>query len=199
MRRELALLLSVACCFGCTTPGAKPPALASQPAPATPANAAAADPASEGSGFSLTRMLEFAGFQRTEKPQPSLIPQEVVDLSNVINTVSAKSAELNMNDPPEVTRQKAQAILEALAPWDSTLAAGHSAGFLNTETAQMLNNWASQLRVEAQKLVHYVPTPETIGAIQHLAGSLNATVGNISKMLGQGQTISQAFLGGNRG
>jgi hypothetical protein len=144
-------------------------------------------------------MFQMVGFQKPDTPAPSLIPQEVVVLGNVINTVTAKSAELNVNDPPEVTQQKAQAILDALQGWDSTLAASNSTGFINSETAQTLNAWVSQLRAQAQQLVQYVPNPETIAAIQQLAGSLSSTFGTISAAVNQGNAVSQAFLGANRG
>jgi hypothetical protein len=113
--------------------------------------------------------------------------------------VTAQSAELNVNDPPEVTQQKAQAILDALQGWDTTLAAGTSTGLVNGQMAQTLNAWVGQLRGEAQKLVQFLPNPQTIAAVQQLAGSLNSTFGNFSSMLNQGNAVSQAFLGANRG
>lgn len=144
-------------------------------------------------------MLQFAGFKQPEATTPSLVPQELTNLGSVINTVTAKSAELNVNDPPEVTQQKAQAILESLQGWDSTLAASHSTGLVNNEMAHTLNTWVGKIRTQAQQLVQYVPNPETIAAIQQLAGSLNSTFGNISSMLNQGNAVSQAFLAANRG
>jgi hypothetical protein len=143
-------------------------------------------------------MFQMAGFQKPAAPAPTVVPQEVVNLGNVISAVTAKSAELNVNDPPEVTRQKAQAILESLQPWDSTLAASHSTGLVTNQMAETMNGWVGQIRGEAQKLVQYVPNPETIASIQQLAGSLNSTFGNISSMLNQGSAVSQAFLGTNR-
>jgi len=143
-------------------------------------------------------MFQMAGFQTPETPAPSLVPQEVVNLGNVINTVTAKSAERNVNDPPEVTRQKALAILESLQAWDSTLAASHSTGLVNNEMSQTLNAWVGQIRGEAQKLAQYAPNSDTIAAIQQLAGCLHSTFGNISSMLNQGSAVSQAFLDANR-
>ena len=117
-------------------------------------------------------MFQMVGLQKPAEPAPSLLPPEVANLGNVINTVTAKSAELNVNDPPEVTRQKAQAILDSLQGWDSTLAASNSTGLVSNEMAQTLNTWVSQIRGQAQQLVQYMPRPETIAAIQQLAGSL---------------------------
>ncbi len=203
MRRDLLLTLTLVCFVGCASPGKSWNPFVAQNAPQTPATQVAANPttpdASQDEGFSFTRMMQLAGFQKSETPAPSLVPQEVVNLGNVINTVTAQSAELNVNDPPEVTRQKAQAILESLQAWDSTLAASHSTGLVTSEVAQTLNGWVGQLRGEAQKLVEYVPSPETIVAIQQLAASLNSTFGTVSSMLNQGNAVSQAFLGANRG
>lgn len=203
MKRSFLLTLTLGCFVGCTLPGTHPKPLVSQTSPQTPAAQVAQTQAtpneSQNAGFSFSRMFQMAGFQKPETPAPSLVPQEVVDLGNVINTVTAKSAELNVSDPPEVTRQKAQAILESLQGWDSTLAASTSTGLVNSQLAQTLNTWVGQLRGEAQKLVQYVPNPQTIAAIQQLSGSLNSTFANISSMLNQGSAVSQAFLGANRG
>lgn len=203
MRRDLLLTLALVCCVGCSTSGNRWNPFVAQSNSSTPTTQVAQNPAqqaaSENEGFSFTKMLQFAGFQKSETPAPSLVPKEVVELGNLISVVTAKSAELNANDPPEVTRQKAQGILESLQGWDSTLAASHSTGLITNEMAQTLNAWVGQLRNEAQKLVQYVPNPETIRAIQQLAGSLNSTFGNISTILNQGSAASQAFLGSNRG
>ena len=50
----------------------------------------------------------------------------------------ARSEELNVNDPPGVTRQKAMGILEALRPWANLLAAGRSTGLINDGIADYL-------------------------------------------------------------
>lgn len=203
MRRYLLLTLTLACFMGCTTTGNRWNPFVSQNDPQTPAAQVAENQTtpsqSQDTGFSFSRMIQMAGFQKPATPAPSLLPQEIVNLGEVINTVTAKSAELNVNDPPEVTRQKAQAILASLQVWDSTLAASHSTGLVTNEMAQTLNTWVGQIRGEAQKLVQYVPNPETIAAIQQLAGSLNSTFGNINSMLTQGNAASQALLGTNRG
>ncbi len=203
MRRDVLLTLTLVCFVGCTASGNRWDPFVSQSEPQTPAAQIAQNPttpdASEDKGFSFTRMFQLAGFQKPETPAPSLLPQEVVNLGEVINTVTAKSAELSVNDPPEVTRHKAQAILESLQVWDSTLAASHSTGLVTNEMAQTLNTWVGQIRGEAQKLVQFAPNPATIAAIQQLAGSLNATYGNIHSMLNQGSAVSQAVRGSNRG
>lgn len=203
MRRDLLLTLTLVCFAGCANSDKLSNPFLSQTSPqAPPAQSPASQTAvaaSSDEGFSFSKMFQLAGFQKPDTPAPSLVPQEVVVLGNVINTVTAKSAELNVNDPPEVTQQKAQAILDALQGWDSTLAASNSTGFVNNETAQTLNAWVSQLRAQAQQLVQYVPNPETIAAIQQLAGSLSSTFGTISAAVNQGNAVSQAFLGANRG
>jgi len=202
MKRGLLLTLTLICFAGCAASGNRWDPFISQSSPETPAAQVAENQTtpneSQDSGFSFSKMFQMAGFQKPATPAPTLVPQEVVNLGNVISAVTAKSAELNVNDPPEVTRQKAQAILESLQVWDSTLAASHSTGLITNEMAQTMNGWVGQIRGEAQKLVQYVPNPNTIAAIQQLAGSLNSTFGNISSMLNQGSAVSQAFLGTNR-
>ena len=207
MRRDLLLMLTLVCFAGCNIPGTRPNALTSQTTPqaptaqvaGAPATGAAANGEASSEGFSFSKMFQMVGFQKPDTPTTSLVPQEVTNLSNVINNVTAKSAELNVNDPPEVTRQKAQAILDSLQAWDSTLAASNSTGFVNNEMAETLNGWVGQIRERAQHLVQYMPNPETIAAIQQLAGSLNTTFGTVSSMLNQGNAVSQAFLGANPG
>jgi hypothetical protein len=44
-----------------------------------------------------------------------------------------------------------------------------------------------------------MPNPATIAAIQQLAGSLNSRFGTVGSMVNQGNAVSQAFLGANRG
>jgi hypothetical protein len=202
MKRGLLLTLAVVCFVGCKFPGTQPKPLISQTSPQTPtaqvAETHAPQNENQDAGFSFSRLFQMAGFQKSETPAPSLVPQDVVNLGNVINTVTAKSMELSVSDPPEVTRQKAQEILDSLQTWDSTLAASTSTGLVNGEMAQTLNTWVGQLRGEAQKLVQYVPNPQTIAAIQQLAGSLHSTFGDLSSMLNQGSAFSQAFLGVNR-
>ena len=203
MKRGSLLTLAMVCFVGCTMPGTRPKPVISQTSPQTStvqvAEAQTTPNGSQNAGFSFSRMFQMVGFQKPETPAPSFVPQEVVNLGNVIAAVTAKSAELNVNDPPEVTRKKAQAILESLQGWDSTLAASTSTGLVNSQMAQTLNTWIVQLRGEAQKLVQYMPNPQTIAAIQQLAGSLTSTFGNLSSILNQGSAVSQAFLGANRG
>jgi len=68
--------------------------------PETPAAQVAENQAtpneSENTGFSFTKMFQMAGFQKPATPAPTLVPQEVVNLGNVISSVTAKSAELNV-------------------------------------------------------------------------------------------------------
>ncbi|MEO8494502.1 MAG: hypothetical protein ABI614_05505 [Planctomycetota bacterium] len=203
MRRDLLLTLTLVCFAGCAGAENRWDPFTSQTTPPTPPAQLAANQgapaASQETGFSFSRMFQTVGFQKPETPAPSLLPKEVVDLGTVINNVTAKSAELNVNDPPEVTRQKAQAILDSLQGWDNTLAASHSTGWINNEMAQRMNTWVGQIRGEAQKLVQYVPNPATIAAVQQLAGSLGSAFGRINAMLNQGSAASQAVSGANRG
>lgn len=154
MRRDLLLTLTLVCFAGCSA-GSRSNPFISQTTPQTPTSQVAttqtaATPASNGEaaseGFSFTKMFQMVGFQKPDTPAPSLVPQEVVNLGNVINDITAQSAALNANDPPEVTRQKAQAILTSLQAWDSTLSASNSTGFVNNELAQTLNGWVGQIR-----------------------------------------------------
>ncbi len=202
MKQDLLLTLTLVCFVGCAAPGTRQKALLSQTSSTPPTTQLAQQPQAsepESEGFSFSKILQFAGFQKPATASPSLVPQEVVNLGTMINNVTTKSAELNPNDPPEVTRQKAQAILASLQGWDSTLSASNSTGLVNSQMAQTLNTWVGQIRAEAQKLVQYVPNPETIAAIQQLAGSLSSTFGNVTAMLNQGGAVSQAFLGANPG
>lgn len=207
MRRTLLLTLTLVCFAGCTA-GSRTNPFVSQTTPQPPATqfaetqtagTPAATEETPTEGFSFSKMFQMVGFQKPETPAPSLVPQEVVNLGNVINDVTAQSAALNVNDPPEVTRQKAQAILESLQTWDSTLAASNSTGLVNNEMAQTLNGWVGEIRARAEQLVQYMPNPETITAIQQLAGSLSSTFGTVNAMLNQGNAVSQAFMGANRG
>lgn len=222
MRRDFTRMLATVCCIGCsmlgcTTPGgggssgpmswfsqssSQPPAPQTQPAQFTQNVAPVAEEQSE--GFSFSKMLQFAGFQKPETPPPTVAPQQifppaVLSLGNMISTVTAQSAELNVNDPPEVTQQKAQAILASLQGWDNALATSNQTGFVNDKMAQTLNTWVGQIRGEAQKLAQYMPNPQSIAAIQQLGASLGATYSTVTAMMNQNNGISQAFLGSNRG
>lgn len=203
MRREFLLILSLACLAGCA---AQRELFSTADSPPTTSQIAAAQPApaeAQSEGFSFSKVFQMVGFQKPEAETlpaaPSLVPPQVTNLGNMINVVTERSAQLNVNDPPEVTRQKAQAILESLQTWDNTLAAGYSTGLVNNEMARTLDNWVAQIRGAAQNLVQYGANPQTIASIQQLSANLRSTFGNISTMLNQGGAISQAFLGGNRG
>jgi len=191
----LLLTLTAVCFIGCKLPGVGPTALTSQ----TPAAQASATPkpaeGNQQSGFSFFSLLQMAGFQKPEPPAPSLAPQSVGDLGKMISAVSETSKQLSVNDPPEVTRQKAQAILQSLQGWDKTLSATTSTGLVSNEMAQTLNTWVSQLREKSQLLAQYAPDPQTIAAVQQLAGALHSTFGNFSQMLNQGSSL----LGANPG
>ncbi len=222
MRRDFAFVLALVCCLGpsmlgCTTPGggsgagpmswftqgpSQAPATQTPPTQLTQHTTPVAEQQSE--GFSFSKMMQFAGFQKPETPAPAttpqqLIPQSVTNLGSMISSVSAQSAALNVNDPPEVTRQKAQAIMASLQGWDGALAQSNSTGFVNDKMAQTLNTWVGQIRTEAQKLVQYMPNPQSIAAIQQLGASLSTTFSTVTSMMNQTNGLSQAFLGSNRG
>jgi hypothetical protein len=168
-----------------------------QQQPATPA--AASPAASQESGFSVGKMLEFVGFRKqpagqASSTQPAVeLPSEVTQLGNLINEVAARTAELNAHDPPETTRQKALGILQALQHFDGQVAQGQASGSLNEGTSQLLNSLVGQIRSEAQQLVQYVPTPESIAAVKQTAGSLYTAGQTLGGVLQQFNAIPGAF------
>jgi len=198
-RGMLSLTLAIVFVAGCKVPGSTSTAFPWQTSPQAPAAQVAKGQApqseSQEAGFSLQSLFQLAGFQQTALPAADPAPKAVADLGSVISKVAQKSMELNINDPAEVTRQKALAILEALNGWDSSLAATTSTGLVNGETAQTLSTWVAQLRTETQKLVKFAPDAQTIATVQELAGGLYSTFGKFSSLLEQGS----ALLGSNRG
>jgi hypothetical protein len=136
-------------------------------------------------------------FQQPAPETPPPVSPEMARFNSFIGAIGAQTSQLNINDPPQVTRQKATAILTTLRDWDSVLAAGRSMGVINDATASLLTTTVERLTVETQKLVQYAPSPETINAVKQLGGSLGAAFSSVQGILAQGTTVSQAFLGGS--
>ncbi len=189
---------------GCKTPAG--PATAVGPSPTeAPAVASSGQPESQAqdTGFSLGSLFQLAGYQQpaaegTGGQEPNQAAQGVTELGNMITSVAAKSTQLSMNDPAHVTRQKAASILEDLKGWDSSLAASTSSGLVSPEMAQNLNAWVTRLRTEVQKLVELAPQPQTIQAVKHLAGSLQATFGHFTSLLNRSNALLGAQAGGQQ-
>lgn len=219
MKKGFALALSCLVCMGCQSGGETQPGSAySSAAPAAANNpvaaAATADEAiettsggapSNGSTSSVSgiataastlgKIWKAVGFQRPAPAEPAPISPEMARFNGFVGAISTQTRELNINDPPEVTRQKAQAILTTLRDWDSVLAAGRKIGVVNDATAALLTNSVERLAAETQKLVAYAPSPETIDAVKQLGGSLGAAYSRVQGILAQGATVSQALLG----
>ena len=117
-------------------------------------------------------------------------------LNGFVSAISTQTSQLNINDPPEVTRQKAEALLATLGDWESVLAAGRSVGMISDSTANLLTSSVQRLTAETQKLAQYAPHPDTINAVKQLGGSLGAVYQSVQGILAQGSTVSQALLGG---
>ena len=115
--------------------------------------------------------------------------------NSFVGTISTQTSQLNINDPPQVTRQKAEGILTTLRDWDSVLAAGRSIGVINDATAEMLTRSVQRLTAETQKLVQYAPRPETIDAVKQLGASLGAAYSGVQGILAQGSSVTQALMG----
>lgn len=204
---RFALLTSLMLLAGCQSTdkadqiAATPPSHPQAPA----ANQADSQPANQpGGGFSFGNVMRMAGFQQGGQgtggqgaagqaaagTAGGWLPPEVMNLSNVVNTIAARSAELSINDPPEVTRQKAIGILDSLRPWDSMMAAGRSVGLINDQTAQQLNSFVGPLRAELQKLIDKPPSVQTIGAVQYLARGLQTSVNGLMGWMGRLNTAA---------
>lgn len=203
MKRQSILIVACAFFLGCQMPGM--PGRRDQAAtPGPDAGSLSAhdgqNPSAptEGRGFSFKRMLQFAGFNRDADQEVSVMPQELGKLQDLISTVVAKAGELRAEDPAEVTQQKAQAILEALRPWDSLLEAGRSLGIVNENNSQILNGLVLQLKSQTQKLIQHGANPETIAAVQHLARNVKSTFGGITGVFNQGMTAYRNFAGGTQ-
>lgn len=198
MKKQTALILTCVTLLGCQSAGRRLQT-AFQTPETTEVTVSETTPTERSEapdrGFSLRRVLQFAGFDRSAEGETSLVPREVVQLSDMVDATVEKASQLSVNDPPEVTRQKAQGILASLSSWDGALAAGRSLGVVNDKTAQVLNGFVAQLRAETQKLVQQGANPETIAAVQHLAGNLKATAGNMAAIFSEGTEAYRSLVG----
>ena len=200
MKRHTALVLACAIGLGCQSAGQRERA-ASQP---TGTEITSQDTETTGDedapprGFSLQRVLQFAGFKKSDEKPATLVPQEIIQLSEIVNSTAARASELSINDPPEVTRQKAQSVLDSLSPWDGVLAAGRSMGLVNDNTARILNAFAGQLKGHAQTLIQHGANAETISAMQQLAGNLQSTFNSVAAIYTEGTAAFQALAGESR-
>lgn len=166
------------------------PASLAANSPAPPAKTA---PEAEPAKFSLGRVFRTVAFwQRADEEKT--VPQEVVDLGDTVDNIAARASELNINDPPEVTRQKAQAILDSTQSWERLIAACKSVGFINDATTNRFNQFITPIRSEALKLVQTGANPQTIAALQHLAGGLKTSFDSVSTMLTQGAAAYQQLI-----
>ena len=198
MKRQTVLVLACVIGLGCQTARQRQES-ASQPSATAISSQETTNPAesddSPASGFSLQRVLQFAGFQKSDEKRPSLVPQEIVQLGEVVNATASRASELSINDPPDVTRKKAQGVLDSLRPWESVLAAGRSLGLVNDNTARILNAFAGQLRTHAQTLIQHGANADTISAMQQLAGNLQSTFNSVYAIYTEGTAAYQALAG----
>ncbi|MBP85614.1 MAG: hypothetical protein CMJ64_02690 [Planctomycetaceae bacterium] len=172
-----------------------------QQQPQVPQQQASTPAGPEESGFSVGKMLQFVGFQKkpetqslTVQPLSVEVPTpQATQLQALIKEVAGRAAELNVNDAPETTRQKANGILEALQHWDGQVAQTQATGSLNIGTSQLLNSFVGQIRNQAQSLVQRVPTPESIGAVKQTASNLYAAGQTLGGVINQVRGIPHAF------
>lgn len=204
MTKKLGLLGLCVLFAGCTPPGTRQqPLFSNASQPNATATAEAASSGGDDSGFSVDKMLQFVGFKKDASQQtaPSaaaaqgVMPAAVQQVQGAVNEVAGRAAELNANDPPEVTRQKAIGILDTLQQLDGQLAQGKAAGTIDDQTLRMLAPVVVRVRDAAQRLVQYVPTPQTIGQVQQLAGNLHSVASTVGGVFGQVNSVRQAFSG----
>ena len=215
MKKVVALMLTSVVCLGCQSGGQRQTGLASASVPpAAPASNAVAgvpaanetaanetaenETAANGGGVAavtgtIGRIWNAVGFQQPASAQPAPVSPEMARFNNFVGAIATQTSQLNVADPPEVTRQKAEAILGTLRDWDSVLAAGRSMGLLNDSTAGLLTRSVQRLTAETQKLVQYAPRPETIDAVKQLGGSLGAAYSGIQGILAQRGSVSQGL------
>ena len=212
MKKVFALLLSCAFCVGCQSGGPRWPGAAvtsTPPVPGAAANdvAAVAPAATNATAASATgtpatqvstlgKIWNAIAFQQPAPTEPAPVSPEMARFNAFVSTIGTQSSQLSVNDPPEVTRQKAEALMTTLRDWDSVLAAGRSIGLVNDATANLLTSTVQRLTAETQKLVQYAPHPETINAVQQLGGSLVAAYANVQGIFARGASLSQALQGG---
>jgi len=198
MKKRLFLLLACSICLGCRTHGgAQRSAPEISLSPDVPAPTV--QPAPEARGFSWKKALQFAGFQQSAEEDSATTPQRLTQLTNFARTVATKSSALDERDSPEVTRQKANELLDALRPWESLLHAGRTFGAINDTTAQHLNGFVKQLRIETSNLIQFNPNPQTIGIVKKMGNAFQATCEKTAVIAESGFGLSEALSGASRG
>jgi len=209
MNKAFALTLTFVVCLGCQSGGQRQSdsafvSSAPDSAAATNnSNAVATGPAESNTGGGVTavaskigQIWNAVGFTRPEPAEPAPVSPEMARFNGFVNAITTQTSQLNINDPPEVTRQKAEGILTTLRDWDSVLAAGRSVGVINDTTAELLTSTVQHLTAETQKLIQYAPSQQTVDAVKQIGGKLGAVYSSVQGILAQGSTVSQALLGG---
>jgi hypothetical protein len=135
--------------------------------------------------------MEFAGFQKSDE-SPGIMPPVITEVGNTIDAVLIQANDLNIQDPPELTAQKAQGLLTSLGSWERLLASART--LMNEDTATALNGLVGQLRGRLQSLIQNGANPETIAAVQHLAGQLKQGYGGLSALFSDGSAAYQALV-----
>ena len=191
MLKKLALPVVCVVLLGCKAGGQVQQPTAQTAAP-TEGSASAQSTDDSPRGFSFGRLMEFVGLQKSVATAPGVMPPAIIEVGNMVDDVTAKAAALNMQDPPEVTSQKAQSLLDSLGSWEQILAKGKL--LINEDTTQALNGLVGQLRMRAQSMIQNGANPETIAAVQHLAGQLKLAYGGIAALFSEGAATYQAVM-----
>ena len=189
MPKSLTLLLLLAVVAGCKSQSQS----VTSHLPGPVESIAASEPETK---FSLRRAMQLVGFGSGDE-NSSLVPSEIMQLTTTVNTIVAQASKLDASDPAQITAQKAQAIMEALGPWDSVMGAARSLGVLNEATLRPLQILVEQLRIQTVNLIQAESQPETIAAIQHLAGQLKTSFAGVSALFSEGSAAYGALMGGS--
>ena len=137
--------------------------------------------------ISLGQVFRSVAFwQRKVEDKTERLATEMIELGDAVDTIVAKTSDLNVTDPPEMTRQKAQEILNATQTWDSLVVGGRSVGLINETTVSQWNQFITAIRTESNKIVQHGPSPQAIVALQQLAGGLSTSFQSLSTALTQG-------------
>ena len=137
--------------------------------------------------FSLGQVFRSVAFwQRRVENKTEMLSTEMIELGDAVDMIVAKTSDLNITDPPEMTRQKAQEILNATQSWDSLVAGGRSVGLINETNVSQWNQFITAIRTECNKIVQHGPNPQTIVALQQLATGLSTSFQSLSTALTQG-------------
>ena len=98
----------------------------------------------------------------------------------------------------KVTRQKANELLDALRPWESFLHAGRAVGALNYATAQHLDGFVKQSRIETSNFIQSTPNPQTIGIVKKMGSVFQATLEKTAAIIESGFGLTEALSGTSR-